>query len=65
MHIVENRSKQGKKIYHSVLLRESYREGGKVRKRTIANLSSCKPEEIAAIKLGPRPGFSSFSSAVG
>jgi hypothetical protein len=51
MHIVENRSKQGKKIYHSVLLRESYRVGGKVRKRTIANLSSCKPEEIAAIKL--------------
>ena len=51
MHIVENRSKQGKKIYHSVLLRESYRVGKKVRKRTIANLSSCKPEEIAAIKL--------------
>ena len=51
MHIVENRSKQGKKIYHSVLLRESYRVDGKVRKRTIANLSSCKPEEIAAIKL--------------
>jgi hypothetical protein len=51
MHIVENRSKQGKKIYHSVLLRESYRVGNKVRKRTIANLSACKPEEIAAIKL--------------
>ena len=51
MHIVENKSKQGKKIYHSVLLRESYRVGGKVRKRTVANLSSCKPEEIAAIKL--------------
>jgi hypothetical protein len=51
MHVVENRSKQGKKIYHSVLLRESYRKEGKVRKRTIANLSSCKPEEIAAIKL--------------
>ena len=51
MHIVENKSKQGKKIYHSVLLRESYRVGGKVRKRTIANLSSCKPEEIAALKL--------------
>ncbi len=48
---MENRSKQGKKIYHSVLLRESYRVGKKVRKRTIANLSSCKPEEIAAIKL--------------
>ena len=51
MHIVENKSKQGKKIYHSVLLRESYRVGDKVRKRTVANLSSCKPEEIAALKL--------------
>ena len=51
MHIVENKSKQGKKIYRSVLLRESYRVDGKVRKRTIANLSACKPEEIAAIKL--------------
>jgi len=53
MHIVKNKSpyKKGKKIYQSVLLRESYREGGKVKKRTIANLSHCKPEEIAAMKL--------------
>ena len=29
----------------AILLRESYREGGKVRKRTLANLS-CLPEEI-------------------
>jgi len=53
MHIVENQSspKTGKQIYRSVLLRESYREGGKVKKRTIANLSHCTSEEIAAIKL--------------
>ncbi|MFQ5493740.1 MAG: IS1634 family transposase, partial [Candidatus Dojkabacteria bacterium] len=53
MHIVENKSypKKSKKIYQSILLRESYRENGKVKKRTIANLSHCKPEEIAAIKL--------------
>ena len=53
MHIVENKSpsKKGKKIYTSVLLRESYRQNGKVKKRTVANLSNCKPEEIAAIKL--------------
>lgn len=53
MHIVRNTtaSKNSKKIYQSVLLRESYREGGKVKKRTIANLSGCKPEEIAAITL--------------
>ena len=51
MHIVENKSKSGKKIYRSTLLRESYREEGKVRKRTIANLSNCTPREIEAIKL--------------
>jgi len=53
MHVVTNKSapKNSKKIYQSVLLRESYREGGKVKKRTIANLSGCTPEEIAAIKL--------------
>jgi len=53
MHIVENksRSKEGKKIYQSVLLRESYREGGKVKKRTVANLSHCTPVEITAIKM--------------
>jgi hypothetical protein len=51
MHIVENKSKQGKKIYQSILLRESYRKDGKVKKRTIANLSHCSAEEISAIKL--------------
>ncbi len=51
MHIVENKSKQGKRIYQSILLRESYRKDGKVKKRTIANLSHCSPEEISAIKL--------------
>src|SRR4030067_2436760 len=51
MHIVENKSKSGKKIDRSILLRESYREDGKVKKRTIANLSNCTPQEIRAIKL--------------
>jgi len=51
MHIVTNKAKLGKKIYHSILLRESYREGGKVKKRTIANLSNCPREEIEAITL--------------
>jgi len=56
MHIVENQSapKTGKKIYRSILLRESYREGAKVKKRTIANLSHCTTGEIAAIKLALR-----------
>jgi len=51
MHIVINTSQHGKKIYNSVLLRESYRENGKVKKRTIANLSACSDEEVAAIRL--------------
>jgi len=50
MHVVENKSKQGKKIFSSTLLRESYREGGKVKKRTVANISHCSLEEIEAIK---------------
>lgn len=51
MHIVRNKSKQGKKIYGSTLLRESYRdENGKVKKRTIANLSNCSDDEILALE---------------
>jgi len=37
--------------YTRHLLRESYREDGKVKKRTIGNISHCSEEEIAAIKL--------------
>ena len=37
--------------YRCILLRESYREGIVVKNRTIANLSHCKPEEIAALRL--------------
>ncbi len=33
------------------LLRESYRDGAKVRHRTIANLSHCSAEEIEAVRL--------------
>ncbi len=43
-------SKSGK-IYHSILLRESYRKNGKVKNRTIASLTKCEPQEIAAIEL--------------
>ena len=37
--------------YRCVLLRQSYREGGQVKNRTIANLSHCTPQEIEAIRL--------------
>lgn len=39
------------KKYTRHLLRESYRENGKVKHRTLANLSHCSDEEIQAIKL--------------
>jgi hypothetical protein len=34
----------------AILLRESYREGGKTKNRTLANLSSWPPERIAALR---------------
>jgi len=37
--------------YVRYLLRESFRENGRVKKRTIANLSECKREEIEAMML--------------
>lgn len=52
MHIARAKwpSKNGK-VYESVYLRHSYREGGKVQKRNIANLTHCPPEVITAIEL--------------
>jgi transposase len=45
IHIVPNRGSPP-----TVLLRESYREGAKVRKRTLANLSSLSATQIEAIR---------------
>ena len=47
------KTSSGKK-HTRYLLRESFREDGKVKHRTVANLSRCAPEEIAAIKLALR-----------
>ncbi len=44
-------SHQRGKTYTRHLLRETYREDGKVKHRTIANLSHCSQKEIDAIKL--------------
>jgi hypothetical protein len=46
--------RQKRKSYKRVLLRENYRERGKVKHRTIANLSRCSEQEIQAIKLALR-----------
>jgi len=54
MYLDTSTVKQGDKSYTRHLLRESYREGKKVRHRTIANLSHCSDEEIAAIRLALR-----------
>lgn len=48
---VLTKTKTGKISHKCILLRESYREKGKSKNRTIANLTHCKPNEIAAIKL--------------
>ena len=40
----------GEREYTNTLLRRSYREGGKVKKETLANLSRLPPEAIDAIR---------------
>jgi hypothetical protein len=52
MHIDTTVARRRGKKYVRHLLRTSYRENGKVKHRTVANLSSCSDEEIQAIKLG-------------
>ena len=49
MHVDLCKYKRGNKTYKSVLLIEGYREGGKVKHRTLANLSHCSDEEIETI----------------
>ncbi len=39
------------KVYQTVTLRQSYRQGSEVKSRNIANLTHCPEEEIAAIEL--------------
>ena len=41
----------GNGTYQRVLLRTSFRQDGKVKHRTLGNLSDCSEEEINAIKL--------------
>jgi len=51
MYVDTAQVKRNSKIYTRHLLRTSYRENGKVKHKTIANLSSCSEEEVKAIKL--------------
>jgi transposase len=51
MHIDDNKYISNGKPYRRVLIRQSYREGKKVKSRTIANISHLAEHEIQAIKL--------------
>ena len=51
MYVDDQTIKRGDSSYRRVLLRESYREGGKVKKITLGNISKIPDEEIEAIKL--------------
>src|SRR6266508_2104858 len=50
MHVVTNRVQRGDSEYRSVLLRRSYREGGRVKKETLANLSHLDDELVELIR---------------
>jgi len=50
MHVVTNKIRRGEREYTATLLRRSYREDGKVKKETLANLSHLPAEAIEAIR---------------
>jgi hypothetical protein len=55
MHVARNRrtyvAKSGeRRVYESVLVRRTYRDGGKVRHETLANLSALPAEAVTAIE---------------
>jgi hypothetical protein len=55
MHVARNRrryvAKSGEeRVYESVLVRRTYRDGGKVRHQTLANLSALPDEVVAVIE---------------
>lgn len=51
MYLDTSRLKKNGKVFTRHLLRTSFREDGKVKHKTIANVSACSEEEIAAIRL--------------
>ena len=50
MHVVTTQRRSGEAVYNATLLRRSYREDGKVKKETLANLSHLPPEAIDALR---------------
>jgi hypothetical protein len=50
MHVVTTQRRSKDAVYNATLLRRSYREDGKVKKETLANLSHLPPEAIDALR---------------
>jgi hypothetical protein len=50
MHVVTTRRQYKDKVYEATLLRRSYREGGKVKNETLANLSHLPKDAIEAVR---------------
>ena len=50
MHVVTTRRQYKEKVYETTLLRRSYREAGKVKNETLANLSHLPPETLALVR---------------
>ncbi len=50
MHVPTTRRHYKDKVYETTLLRRSYREGGKVKTETLANLSHLPPETIELVR---------------
>jgi len=51
MYLDRSQTTVNGKSYHRILLRQSFRQKGKVKHRTIANLSACSQAELQAIEL--------------
>src|SRR5437870_1531008 len=66
MYITEvlTKTTPGKIAHRCILLRESYREHGKVKTRTLANLTHCPPQDRVALRWALQPKQALFSPAV-
>lgn len=54
VHVVTTERRRNGKTYRSHLLRRSYRENGKVKKQTVANLTSLGEEVVALVRMALR-----------
>jgi hypothetical protein len=50
VHVAKIERRHGERVYTSWLLRQTYREGGKVRHRTLGNISHLPPAAIDAVR---------------